>query len=219
LRGSREAALDNQRAPENKGWARRKMNAMTGIRRPARGFSMVELVIVVAITLVVAAIAVPQILQATQNFKLRSSASGLSGIIQKARMLAVARNGFYPVLTTTSGGATVAFIDMNGSGTMNTTAENTNIFLPDNVVLDPMGSHPSDTTVLNGLTAVYSLPRFNPRGLPCFVASGVCNADPARMYITFLRQDRPVGGPGWAAINVTPAGRVQVWTWDGSKWN
>ena len=196
------------------------MNVMIGTngRRPAHGFSMVELVIVVAITLVVAAVAIPGVFAATQNFKLRSSASGLSGIVQKARMLAVARNGFYPVLTTTSGGTTYAFIDLNGSGTMNAAAENTNIFLPDNVVFDPGGSHPSDTTIRNGLDAVYALPEFNPRGLPCFVSAGVCTVNANQMYITFLRQDRSLGTPGWAAINVTPLGRVQVWTWDGSNW-
>ena len=179
------------------------------------GFSLLELMIVVGITMAVAAIAIPRAVTATQNFKLRSTASSVSGLIQKARMFAVARNGFYPVLTGGSGSSTYAFIDMNGSLSMNTTAENTNVLVPANITFNSAG-HPADATILNGLTAVYSLPQFNPRGLPCFGTP--CTADSSKMYIMFLRQDRAIGGTGWAAVNITPAGRVQVWTWDGSKW-
>jgi len=170
------------------------MNAMIGtnVRRPARGFSLLELIIVLGIALVVAAVAIPQVLIATQNFKLRSTASGLSGIVQKARMLAVARNGFYPLLTTT--GTVYVFIDVNGTGYMDTTAENASVQMPGNVAIDTSGSNPSDTALIGSLTPVYtSLPRFNPRGLPCFVVSGVCKVDPAQMYITFLRLDRAIG--------------------------
>jgi Tfp pilus assembly protein FimT len=179
------------------------------------GFSLLELMIVVAITMAVAAIAIPRAITATQNFKLRSTASSLSGLIQKARMFAVARNGFYPVLTGGSGSNSYAFIDTNGSGTLNTSAENTNVLMPANVTFTSAG-HPADATILNGLTAVYSLPKFNPRGLPCF--DSPCVADPGRMYIMFLCQDRTLSATAWAAVNVTPAGRVQVWTWDGGAW-
>ena len=193
------------------------MNVTIGTngRCPARGFSLLELMIVVGITLVVSAVAIPGVLTATQNFKLRSTVSDASGLVQKARMLAVARNGFYPVLLTTTA-PIYAFIDVDGSGNPSTTGEKTTILMPGNVVFDPTGSHPSDSTILNGLNAIYTLPKFNPRGLPCF--GSPCQADPNKMYITFLRQDRLLGAPGWAAINVTPAGRVQVWTWDGSQW-
>jgi len=206
------------------------MNAMTGMhrRRPARGFSLLELMIVVGITLVVAAVAIPGVLTATQNFKLRSTASSASGLIQKARMLSVARNTYYSVLcaasyspcTTITGNSTYTFIgsagDVSGTSTLSTTAEKNNILVVDNIVFDTTGSHPSDATIYGSLTPIYSLPKFNPRGSPCF--GSPCLADATQMYITFLRQDRSLGTPGWAAINVTPAGRVQVWTWDGSKW-
>ena len=202
------------------------MEAMIGMngRRPASGFSMVELVIVVAITLVVAAIALPGVIAATQNFKLRSTVSNISGVVQRARMLSVARNTFYPVLssTDTTTNITSVFLgnasDFTASTTLSTATDKTNIIAVGSVFFDTSASHPSDTTILNGLTAVYRLPEFNPRGLPCFVSSGVCTVDATKMYITFLRQDRSLGTPGWAAINVTPAGRVQVWTWDGSRW-
>jgi Tfp pilus assembly protein FimT len=206
------------------------MNAMTVThgRRPARGFSILELIIVVGITLVIAAIALPGILTATQNFKLRSTVSSISGVVQRARMLAVGRNNYYSVLcaasyspcTTITGNNTYTFIgsagDVSGTSNLSTTTEKDNILATETIVFDTGGSHPSDATIYGSLTPIYSLPKFTPRGLPCF--GNPCQADPNKMYITFLRQDRPLGTPGWAAINVTPAGRVQVWTWDGGHW-
>ena len=208
------------------------MNAMTGEhgRPPTRGFSMVELVIVVAIMLVVAAVAIPQVLIATQNFKLRGTASSLSGLIQKARMLAVARNaqcppgtvtcsqnGYYAVKKVSSGGVDTVFIDMDGSNAINSTAENTNILVPPDTVFDTTGGGFSLSSMALPSTPVVSLPAFNARGLPCVVTSGVC-AVAAQGLIYYLRQDRSIGATGWAAVTVSPAGRAQVWTWDGSKW-
>jgi prepilin-type N-terminal cleavage/methylation domain-containing protein len=200
------------------------MNAMTGTHsRPrARGFTMVELVIVVAITLVVAAIALPGVLAATENFKLRSTVSSISGLVQRARMLSVARNTYYPVLSVTDTATNITSVYMGNANdfaattTLTTATDKTNIIVVGKVAFDVTASHPPDATIRNGLDAVYTLPEFNPRGLPCF--GNPCVADPSKMYITFLRQDRSLGTPGWAAINVTPLGRTQVWTWDGSKW-
>ncbi len=202
------------------------MNAMTGKhgRPPARGFSLWELMIVVAITLVVAAIALPGAIAATQNFRLRSTVSGISGLVQRARMLSVARNTYYPVLSSTDTTTNIMSVfqgnanDFASATTLTTATDKTNIIAVGSVAFDTSASHPSDTTIRNGLTAVYTLPEFNPRGLPCFVSSGVCTVNANNMYITFLRQDRSLGTPGWAAINVTPLGRVQVWIWDGSQW-
>ncbi|HEX9121375.1 MAG TPA: prepilin-type N-terminal cleavage/methylation domain-containing protein [Terriglobales bacterium] len=196
------------------------MNAMIGTtgRRPARGFSLLELMIVVGITLVVAAVAIPGVLTATQNFKLRSTASSASGLIQKARMLSVARNTYYPVLSSTDTTTNITSIFLGNANDFTgatTPTDNTSMIQVRGMVFDT-GSHPSATSIVGTLTPVSTLPIFNPRGSPCF--GNPCQADPNRMYITFLRQDRSLGTPGWAAINVTPAGRVQVWTWDGSNW-
>ncbi len=185
----------------------RKDDAMTRTRpRLGRGFSILELIIVVAITLTIAAIAVPRVVTATQDFKLRSTASGFSGLAQKCRMLAVSRNAFNAV--TYSGGAFSC-----------TVTDNTNVLLPTGIVPDASGGGFSTSSMSMSWTAsgVVGLPQFNPRGLPCVVSGGVCSVS-GQGYIYYLRQDRAVGATGWAAITVTPAGRVRVWTWDGSNW-
>ena len=208
------------------------MNVTIGTkgRRPARGFSLLELMIVVGITLVVAAVAIPQVLIATQNFKLRGTASSLSGLIQKCRMLAVARNatcppgtvtcsqnGYYAVKPVFSGGVYTFFVDMDGNGTINpASVENTSVLAPPDIVPDS-SANPANTSMSLGSTPVVGLPAFNARGLPCVVASGTCTVA-AQGLIYYLRQDRSIGATGWAAVTVSSAGRAQVWTWDGSKW-
>ncbi|MGI9103785.1 MAG: pilus assembly FimT family protein [Terriglobales bacterium] len=184
---------------------------MTRIRlRSARGFSILELIIVVAITLTIAAIAIPKVVIATQDFKLRSTASSLSGLVQKCRMLAVARNIFNPV-TYSGGGFSCAVTGTNSA----------NVLLPSTVVVDNTGGGFSTSSMSMSWTssAVVGPPEFNPRGLPCVVPSGggQC-AVTGQGYIYYLRQDRAVGATGWAAITVTPAGRARVWTWDGNNW-
>jgi hypothetical protein len=56
---------------------------------------------------------------------------------------------------------------------------------------------------------------FNSRGLPC---AGSCNSISGG-FVYYFSDSRPWGKPGWAAISITPAGRIKVWTWSGTAWN
>src|SRR5260370_25719714 len=60
--------------------------------RRERGFSLLELVVVVSIVLVLAAIAVPNLMDVIANARLRAAATSLSGMIQSSRMIAVKTN-------------------------------------------------------------------------------------------------------------------------------
>src|SRR5438128_1379631 len=56
------------------------------------GFSLIEMMLVVAIMIIMAGIAMPPLLAAIAHAKLRGSSSSLSGLIQRSRMQAVKRN-------------------------------------------------------------------------------------------------------------------------------
>jgi type IV fimbrial biogenesis protein FimT len=58
-------------------------------RRDVRGFSLIEMVLVVAIIAVVSAIAVPQILSSSRQIKLSGAARQVERELQTARMKAV----------------------------------------------------------------------------------------------------------------------------------
>lgn len=58
-------------------------------RSSSRGFTLVELVIVVAITLVLAAIAIPLVQGSLRSFSLKSAVASLTGAIQSTRYQAI----------------------------------------------------------------------------------------------------------------------------------
>src|SRR5215469_17061647 len=64
---------------------------------PQRGFSIIELVVVVVIMLIIAAFAIPAFLNMVPTTRQRGSASDFSGLTNAARINAVQDSRFYSV--------------------------------------------------------------------------------------------------------------------------
>src|SRR5438552_502434 len=79
------------------------------------GFSILELLIVVAIALILAGIMFPEFLRISYNIRLKNAAVNISGLIQQTRMLAARQNAIYTLNMTAAGGQ--ACIDLNNNGT------------------------------------------------------------------------------------------------------
>ena len=206
------------------------------------GFSLLEIVIVVFVVLVVMAIAVPNVLLAVANVRLRSSAGDLAGLMQQARIMAAKNNpttpiAVYPIRYAVRSGAQIAYVDLNGDGSWSSSVTVNGVTMSEPLVefsgtVVPAAGAPSGSGgqpspyVLAGDTVIggsffdnTKTLAFTPRGFPCDFSNPPTCSTPAPKYFVYYLTDTRVGGAGWTGVVVTKAGRTKVVNWNGSQWN
>ena len=206
------------------------------MRTRQSGFSLIELLIVIAIIMVVAAMATPNVMNAINNIRLRGSAGDVAGLLQQCRQNALHDNRYYTVKPVTVTGAQGAYVDLNYNNGFDNVAPTPEplIQFPQSVSVVSAGA-PNTANLINQCCSTFTpqatsiLPSFNARGLPCVSPGGnppppnsVCNIRDAANnpvgFVYYMNQTRPFGAVGWAAVSVTPAARIRVWTYSGSTW-
>lgn len=196
--------------------------------RAARGFSMLELLIVVAIVLIVSAMAVPVVMNSVRQMRVRATASEVAGILQTARMRAVRDNTYYHTLSTlvVEGGArrVQVWVDLDDDGAYDAATATTEgepvTLLPSSIFFRADGNPSTDTMKLAyDAEAPTVTPRFNARGLPCTMNGSICETgSPPVGFQYYMSGPGLFGGEIWAAVSVSPAGRIKTWTWTGTAW-
>lgn len=196
------------------------MRRMHKTRREA-GFSLFELMIVMLIIMVVSAVAVPTIMNTVADVRLRSSASTIQGQVQQLRMRAVKDNKPYQGKMTIQAGTILVYLDIDGDGAYD--ANEPTVGLAKDVRVSASGYPSMPASLLPNISSyVVQGPSsnsiwFNARGLPCDTSvNAACNT--SKGYIYYLSQQRSTTTTAWAAVSVTPAGRIKVWRWSGSAW-
>lgn len=202
-----------------------KIEMTRGFSKRASGFSLIELVIVVAIMLILAAITGPSVMQAVRAARLRSAGADLAGLMQDARIMAAKSNTIIAIQYTTINGLRAAYVDTNGDNTY--TAGKPVVVFTQGVTPAPgaptgspsaytLAADTSGTTPYDNTNVL----AFSPRGLPCnYVSTATpptppCQTPATSYFVYYLNSPN-----GWVAVVVTRAGRTKVSTWNGSAWS
>jgi prepilin-type N-terminal cleavage/methylation domain-containing protein len=187
------------------------------------GVSLLELMIVVAIGLLITAVGLPRMNNVIANMKLRASMTTASGFLQNVRMLAVKKNSTMTARHFNRASVPYSLVyyvkDAADSSAMTLKDVQVEMEAPIVAYDSPSGpaAPPAITNAALGLTADPQTgdPSFNSRGLPCAYSGGTCvNA----AFIKYFKDNRIGGGGGWAAVSITPAGRIKRWFWNGATW-
>ena len=188
----------------------------------AQGFSLIELMIVVAIVVILAVIAIPSIQRVNQIYKLDSSGHTVAGLLGQTRLQAVHNNApayahFDPA------NPTLAFVNNDNTG--NFATGDPDVGLAGGVAFQAPGAldHQQLDAYL-GKTGGAGGPSiqintaigFNARGLPCMESilggtPAVCQQDDGTGAVPAFEWFMTDGNGNWEAVTVTAAGRIKSW--------
>jgi prepilin-type N-terminal cleavage/methylation domain-containing protein len=191
--------------------------------RAASGFSLIELLIVLAIALVVSGFAIVNGASAVRGIRLNEATTDYSNLLQQARISAVKNDAYYTVMIPPSGDK--AFVNVKDPATY--APGDPVMTFPSGVIPKSYASGPNadnlksqflpTTESWETVKSSTAEPTFSPRGLPCNPSGGVCLSPAApTSYITFFQNTQ---SGKWAAVTVSPAGRIRRWSYEGSSWS
>ena len=191
-------------------------------RRPRNGFSLVELVLSLAVLLVITTLAIPVVLRSLQSYQLNSTASQLAGMLKFTKFDAIRQNTAVSCQIKFINGVWVVWADSNGD--LSPDGAEPQMVISGSDTLLPAGSVPSPSPIAATLGAGNSL----------FTWTVLSGSDGSIIYDQrgVVVTPPPGGGPmvtattiyalylgnpndpnfGYRAIITLPSGAVQVWT-------
>lgn len=188
------------------------------IQKKTQGFTLLEVMIVLAVTLILGALAVPKIMATFNDMRLRYVATNLSGLLQSARIQAVRRNTFYSILPGVQAGGPIYYIDKPNAGGYVAGDLMVPIDPAVTVTQGPITAAPNSAAFLASLNFAVDPaadpPSFSARGLPCIGAAAACPQVPGQGFVMFMSRARGSGNTPWLAVVVNPSGHIQIWSCD-----
>jgi prepilin-type N-terminal cleavage/methylation domain-containing protein len=193
-------------------------NFVSPRRSPRNGFSLVELVLSLAVLLVITTLAVPVVLRSLQTYQLNATASQLAGMLKFTKFDAIRQNTAVSCQIKQINGVWVVWADSNGD--LAPDGAEPQMVISGSETLLPASSVPSPSPIVATLgTGGSSLPWtvlsgangniwYDQRGVVVSYAGGPVSATVYAMYL---------GNPndpnsGYRAVITLPSGAVQVWT-------
>jgi prepilin-type N-terminal cleavage/methylation domain-containing protein len=182
------------------------------------GFTLAELMVVLLIVLVVGGLSIPNLTRAIDTSRIKGAAQTLASAYQDARIRATQKDTSYQVLVSPPGIAPAQIcIDLDGDGTCSAgdpvTAFPAQVKVSNLGVPVPLGPQLNYlTTDMEHSNALGNGLTWNAMGLPCQQGTSPTSACTAMGWVQHLQLLRANGDVMYAAVAISPTGRVKVWT-------
>lgn len=191
------------------------MNPRARCRPKVLGYSLIEIVMTLAIGLILVSVAMPRLIGAIQAYRLNSIAQQTGNLIDLTRYGAIRNNTVMSLQKTVQGGNTILYIDLKGHG--NLEAGDPLVMLPSDMQIangQPLTPGPASTGL--GATQDFTTQMtFDYRGTLNYNAG----IQPAAYFLALGYTTQ--AQYGCRAITVTPMGQTKTWkapaggTWTG----
>ena len=187
---------------------------MTRLRNRANrtsfaGFSMIELVVVLAVIMIISGVALPSFLRSYRTYQLNDGATKTANLLKLTRFEAIRRNTPVSCQLRQAGQATNFWVDSNGNTNMD--ARETQVVFTGAVAPIPSGTA-AGAGALAAAVGVPSVTFVSPTNATVtFDQRGATN--PAAVSALFIG-NTAVPGLGSRAVVLLPSGSVQVWSAD-----
>lgn len=186
---------------------------MKNQERPAyeRGFTLIEMLVVLAIFSVAAMLSIPYLSAQIQRSKLLGVASQVSGLMRLARLDAIKNSRSAMVVIDLSAKKVNAFTDRNTNNQPDADEVIGEVILPNSVIFGAPGDVTGAASV-DGFTAFAGNPN-----MALFRSDGSIAATGA---FRFQSQQVGTGGINYLEVNVSPAAtaRIALRKWESSAW-
>jgi prepilin-type N-terminal cleavage/methylation domain-containing protein len=176
------------------------------LRAIEKGFSLVEMVMTLAIGLVLASVALPFIVNAVQTYRLNGITQQVASLIDLTRYTAIRRNMIVSLQTTTDAARnTILYVDVHNDTNLH--ADDPMVLIPNDMQIGN-GDPNSATNVVTGPAVAFaSSINFDYRGVVNYSQPGVT---PGTYFITIGYVSHPQYGV--RAVTLTPMGQTKMWT-------
>ena len=183
------------------------------------GFTLTELLVVVAIIGIVAGLSLPNFTRSIDNAKLKAATQQLAAMYQDARLRATQSNTPYQVLLSAPGVTPPqTCIDLDGNGACSagdpvsvfpTQVSLSNAGVPQGLNAAELGFSPAQINQALGIG-------WNGLGMPCQKSSSAAPCATVPGWVQYLQFRRSGGDVLYGAVAVSPTGRVKTWTYNAS---
>lgn len=193
-----------------------KERLQSAMQNAEAGFTLVELTVSVAVMMIIAAIAIPSILQGWNSYRLTSAADSIAGILERTRFEAIHKNGRLSCLVAQTAQGWVIGIDENGNNAID--PNEPQVILPGPAAIVLAGVAPSPATMGLGYAGAVNPPG-NPQTVTLDARGTVFFAGPGgpATYIVYVGiPNQPTYG--YRAVTITLMGQVKVWQAAGGGW-